>query len=300
MGVAGKGTSKTCGEWYSRGGVEGSALEQRSSCSPEPARSHTQQRYWLLVGRGPRYGRALTIGGKLAVFSSEEEAESFVARRAQEDGWRVEQFCGGELISALYGPLRGFESVALDPLPEAAERTLDELVSISREEFTERLVCGERSRSGEPPGSRPATNNHDERRELDEQMSEAAFEGEGPQFSTVLNTRQGAPVIKVHGEIDLSTVPQLLDAIGKAGPWMDGLALAVVDLRRAQFIDAYGVRSLIEQVQAMCQLGGELRLVIPEEGPVGHVFEVLGVDRELDLYHDLNLLPDVFSDEQAD
>lgn len=98
-------------------------------------------------------------------------------------------------------------------------------------------------------------------------------------------------MVEVHGEIDLATVPQLLEAIGTAGSRMDGLPIAVVDLRQTDFIDVRGVRTLVEQARAMKKLGGELRLVIPEEGPVGYLFELLGVDRVLDLYHELDLCP---------
>lgn len=105
----------------------------------------------------------------------------------------------------------------------------------------------------------------------------------------------GVPVEEVHGEIDLATTSELLKAVGIAGARLDGIPLACVDLRYAWFIDVTGVRILVEEAQAMRELGGELRLVIPEEGPVAHVYELLEVGRTLRLHHDLDLV----GDEQA-
>ena len=103
----------------------------------------------------------------------------------------------------------------------------------------------------------------------------------------VSSSHGGGPVVRVRGEIDLATIPRLLEAIGIAGSRMDGQPLAFVDLRPVRFIDVYGVRKLVEEVRAMRELGGDLRLVIPEEGPVAHVFELLQVEQVLELYHEL-------------
>lgn len=109
-----------------------------------------------------------------------------------------------------------------------------------------------------------------------------------PAFSAPVHNEQGAPVVEVHGEVDLATTSQLLEAIGIAGSRMDGLPIAMVDLREADFIDAYGVRKLLEQVRGMRRLGGDLRLVVPEEGPVARIFELLEIEQVLDLYHELD------------
>lgn len=116
-----------------------------------------------------------------------------------------------------------------------------------------------------------------------------------PQFSATVRTVGSVPVVEVMGELDLATVPQLLDAVGRAGSQMNGQALAVVDLREAQFIDAAATRRLLEEARAMRFLGGELRLVVPQKGPVAHVFELLEVEESADLHYDL----DLSSDEQA-
>lgn len=94
-------------------------------------------------------------------------------------------------------------------------------------------------------------------------------------------------MVEVGGEIDLATVPELLEAVDEAGSQMDGLAVVVVDLSSARFIDAFGTRALVERAQAMRRLGGELRVVVPEEGLVARVFGILEICRTLSLYHDV-------------
>lgn len=114
-------------------------------------------------------------------------------------------------------------------------------------------------------------------------------------------------MVEVRGEVDLATVPRLLEAIGIAGARLDGRPLLIVDLRRIELIDAYGVRVLVEEAQAMEGLGGELRLLIPEIGSVARLFRLLGVGRILDVRHDPELsaersterYPGRNSDEQA-
>lgn len=120
-------------------------------------------------------------------------------------------------------------------------------------------------------------------------------------FSALISISHRVPVAEVRGEVDLATVPQLLQAIGIAGSRLDGRPILAVDLRETEFLDVTGVSNLVEQAQAMEGLGGELRLVIPEAGPVARVFGLLGIEEILDLHHELDLKPstDEHSDEQA-
>lgn len=113
----------------------------------------------------------------------------------------------------------------------------------------------------------------------------------GPPFSALVGTSHGVPVVEVRGEVDLATTPRLVEAIGVAGSRLDGRPLLVVDLRGIEFIDAYGVRILLEEARAMEGLGGELRLVVPGIGSVARLFELLEVGRMLNLHHDLDLEP---------
>lgn len=120
-----------------------------------------------------------------------------------------------------------------------------------------------------------------------EEMAEYA--NAPPAFLAPVHVEQGVPVVEVYGEIDLATTPQLLKAIGVAGSRLNGIPVAVVDLREAKFIDAYGARNLVEQALALRQLGGELRIIVPREGPVARVFELLWIGQVFELYHELYL-----------
>lgn len=108
-------------------------------------------------------------------------------------------------------------------------------------------------------------------------------------FSASVGSDGGVPVVEVRGEIDLATVPKLLEAIGIAGSRLDGRPLIFVDLGQVRFIDVYGTRTLVQESQAMHELGGELRLVIPRGGPVARVFELLGVERMVGLHHEVTV-----------
>lgn len=108
-------------------------------------------------------------------------------------------------------------------------------------------------------------------------------------FRAPVRRESGVSVIEVYGEVDLATVSELRRVICDASAVREGPALTVVDLREADFIDVYGVRMLVEEALASSGLGGELRLVVPAEGCVARVFELLGIGRMLDLRRDLGL-----------
>ena len=58
--------------------------------------------------------------------------------------WQARQASAGEIFSMLLGPYATVKLVALDPLPEMmADGAGLELVSVSRRQFTERLVASE-------------------------------------------------------------------------------------------------------------------------------------------------------------
>jgi anti-anti-sigma factor len=108
------------------------------------------------------------------------------------------------------------------------------------------------------------------------------FEEVVPVFSALVEVANyGAPVVRVFGEIDIAAVPELLETIGIACSWMDDRPRVILDLGDVAFVDVYGVRSLVEQSQAMKELGGELRLLVPTNGPVARVFALLGVNSEV-------------------
>jgi hypothetical protein len=100
-------------------------------------------RWWLIAKT--EYGRVefLTAtardedgGETLPVFGYEEEAEMFLHLGGYgDDGWRARESSTGEIVSVLYGPCSGTESVALDPLPEMMDDETLALVRLGRKRF---------------------------------------------------------------------------------------------------------------------------------------------------------------------
>ena len=100
--------------------------------------------YWLISKR--RRGRVdiWTMGvddgrSVLPVFSFEEEAALFPSLRVQ-GSWQVRRVEAGELVSLLYGPCRGVELVALDPVSDVEAAIVNRCVSLKRKRFVEVLL----------------------------------------------------------------------------------------------------------------------------------------------------------------
>ncbi len=102
------------------------------------------QAYWLLAGGEAGRTEMLTVdldglGGALAVFGFEEEAEMF-SSWASGGEWRLEKTTAEELAGMLSGSYSAVRFVALDPLPELVSGGMVGLVSLRRERFVDRLV----------------------------------------------------------------------------------------------------------------------------------------------------------------
>lgn len=98
-------------------------------------------------------------GAALAVFSFEEEAEAFLELRGCDQGLRVRELDGGELVSLLYGLWSGFSRVALDPVPEADCGAVDGIVTVSRKEFVRRILSRAQPVSSWPTRGVPVSGN---------------------------------------------------------------------------------------------------------------------------------------------
>lgn len=145
-------------------------LEDRKTRATQPAhRSRREQQgyspYWIVVKARPereigpaaevfildpeRDGHAGNGTGDeaiLPVFSSDEEATTFLLAMARENGWRTRRTGEGELVSMLSGntfsagPCTGVEKVALDAPAEMATGPELDLVTIGRQCFLEHLT----------------------------------------------------------------------------------------------------------------------------------------------------------------
>lgn len=87
-------------------------------------------------------------------------------------------------------------------------------------------------------------------------------------------------VLRVEGDLDLETAPQLLAGVE---PFLDDPdGVLVIDLSRLAFIDSSGLSALIRINQRMTGAGRPLEIVQP--GPtVAKAFEITGLDRVLPL-----------------
>jgi anti-anti-sigma factor len=87
-----------------------------------------------------------------------------------------------------------------------------------------------------------------------------------PEFRLVVTTRAGGALVVPHGELDLATAPELEAALlTQTGP-------VVVDLRRLSFVDASGLRVLVEAEAHSRRDGMNLRFIA---GPaVRRLFEL--------------------------
>ena len=90
----------------------------------------------------------------------------------------------------------------------------------------------------------------------------------------------GHTALRVTGDLDLETAPQLLAAIEPhlAG----GSESLLLDLSRLAFIDSSGLSALIRVNQRMTDAGRELTIVSPAP-PVAKVLEITGLDAVLPL-----------------
>jgi hypothetical protein len=97
--------------------------------------------FWVVFADECRLTCPLTLsleGGKeaLAVFSHQEEADMLLRWFGTVgEGWRIRQTSAGEVVSLLYGPCCGANTVALDPLPEMLADSFISSVALQRGRF---------------------------------------------------------------------------------------------------------------------------------------------------------------------
>ena len=100
---------------------------------------------------------------------------------------------------------------------------------------------------------------------------------EPPPFGIELARDGATATIAVLGELDISTTPQLTEALASLEPGYDTL---VVDLQQCTFFASSGISILLEQSQRAKQDGFEL-LVIKAPPEVQRMFDLAGLDDKL-------------------
>jgi anti-anti-sigma factor len=89
--------------------------------------------------------------------------------------------------------------------------------------------------------------------------------------------RDGALLIAVQGEIDLSTAPEVRDAAGTPQA-----TRVILDLRAVGFMDTSGIRLVVELMRAE-EAGGAELTVVADNPPVLRLFDMAGLTPRLRL-----------------
>jgi anti-sigma B factor antagonist len=97
---------------------------------------------------------------------------------------------------------------------------------------------------------------------------------EGDAFQVVVESRaEGPTIVRVSGDLDLATVPELERALA-AYPVEDGL---VLDLSECAFVDSSCVRLLVDIARETAEAGGKAAVVATEPG-VLRILEITALD----------------------
>ena len=100
-----------------------------------------------------------------------------------------------------------------------------------------------------------------------------------PDFDISLTqAAEGSVRVQVRGELDLSTSPELGDALERE---LDEGRSVVVDLSRVTFIDSTALNTLVGALRSCESNGGMLRLSGNLPAQVSRVFEITGLDTVL-------------------
>jgi anti-sigma B factor antagonist len=86
----------------------------------------------------------------------------------------------------------------------------------------------------------------------------------------------GVPIVRVTGELDISTVAQLCRAIAAAATALKPPRL-VVDLMALDFCDSTGLRALIGAIKEVQVLGGKAVLAVEPGGMLERLLDLSGL-----------------------
>ena len=106
-------------------------------------------------------------------------------------------------------------------------------------------------------------------------------------LEVVVEDHDGNPVLRVSGELDLSTCEQVEAALSESE--LTGPATLVLDLGGVTFMDSTGVRTLLQADSRARRDGRRLLLIAPPE-PAARVLRVTLLDRRFEFITDLSEL----------
>jgi anti-anti-sigma factor len=98
---------------------------------------------------------------------------------------------------------------------------------------------------------------------------------------SALAARGGAVIVSLRGDLDISTVPQALDALCELA---DGRARRVVaDLSSLEFMATAGARALLDTQTLLIRNGGSMALASPRP-VVARLLQLTGIDQRIPVY----------------
>jgi anti-sigma B factor antagonist len=89
------------------------------------------------------------------------------------------------------------------------------------------------------------------------------------------------PIVRVTGELDISTVAQLCRAIHTAAVGAPKPPRLIADLTALTFCDSTGLRALIGAVREVDVLGGKAVLAVKPGGMLDHLLDLSGLSEFL-------------------
>lgn len=103
----------------------------------------------------------------------------------------------------------------------------------------------------------------------------------GPFAVELSRPDEGCALIALTGELDISTAPQLGEALRRATA--EGARRIVVDLSGVSFVDASALGVLVSSFQQLRAADGTLAIVCPEKH-IRRIFEITGLDAIFGIY----------------
>ena len=101
-------------------------------------------------------------------------------------------------------------------------------------------------------------------------------------FAVNAESIKDVPVVRVKGEIDIYTCPQLNKSLKEA--LEKGKKVIVLNLEHVQYIDSTGLGTIAHSAHALSKLGGKIHVVCTKP-QVKKIFDVSGLSRKnINLY----------------
>lgn len=106
-----------------------------------------------------------------------------------------------------------------------------------------------------------------------------------PPVFRILTNESGSRVeIAIEGELDLATAPRLHAEFERVGA-LQGIELAIVDLRKLAFLDSTGLEAIV-QFDARSRAGGAETVIVRGPRAVERLLAVMQLDQKLRIVDD--------------